>query len=129
MKLEQPTDAESLECKLNYRYSLAYTSSNRIWFIGAKPVIYGVRAIAWRKDSVGPCLDYCTGDDVELLIGVIRSMIAIFRQLPEDISEKEVIALFPQWNLRPINRDKCWPALQQLAEQYRQSTIPNNNHE
>jgi hypothetical protein len=78
--------------------------------------MFGVRAVAWRKGSAGPCVDYCAGDDPAFLIELLATLRSIFLHLPEGISERDVVELLPGWQTRPISHDPCWGALQQLAQ-------------
>ena len=116
MKLLAPTEEENLRCLGEFGYSLSKASKNGIWFIGVKPVMFGYRAVAWRRNSVGPTVDYCAASDSEFLCLLMNTLASIFRCLPESITERQVTNMMPGWKIRPINKDKtCWRELQSLA--------------
>lgn len=96
-------------------YHCIWRSENNVWYIGTWSVMFGVRAIAWRKDSTGRCIDYCAGDDPVFLGQLLVTLKTIFSFLPEDVSEDEVLRIMPGWERRPINRDACWETLQEMA--------------
>ena len=45
-----------------------------IWKIGVWPVLFGVRAIAWREGSCGPSVDYCAGSDSVFLTKLLYTI-------------------------------------------------------
>jgi hypothetical protein len=93
-----------------------FKSADDYWFIGTKPVIFGMRVVAWRDGSAGPVVDYCAGDNPPFLSQLLVTVATIFnRRLPDGASEREVLALMPTWQRRPIDGDPCWPALKALA--------------
>ena len=96
-------------------YSCYWISDNGLWMIGTWPVLYGVRAIAWHRDSVSRSADYCAGSDAAFLAELLAVLRTIFSALPESTTEDEMTKLLPNWRQRPIDTDPCWPALQQLA--------------
>ena len=97
-------------------YCTAYCSTDGLWSIGCWPVMFGVRVVAWRKGSAGPSVDYCAGADPAFLVQLLETIAEIFRQrIPAGASEREVVALMPGWERRPINTDPCWQQLQALA--------------
>lgn len=97
-------------------YEALYRSADGLWSIGLYPVIFGVRVVAWREGAAGRAVDYCAGADAFFTLELLAVIAAIFRRhLPDGATEDEVTALMPGWQRRPISRDPCWPALQQLA--------------
>ena len=102
-----------------YGYSSVYVSENGTWRIGIKPVIFGVRVIAYHHDGVGPCVDYCAGSDLAFLARLFVVIYDIFSSLPEAITEREVIQLMPSYQVRPIDQDLCWEELQRMAASHR----------
>jgi hypothetical protein len=98
----------------DYPYHLL-SSEDGLWHIAIKPVIFGSRVIAWRQDSAGPCVDYCAGDNPAFLFELLDAVTRIFQRMPDGISERQVTALMPRYERRPIDQDPCWPALQALA--------------
>lgn len=78
--------------------------------------MFGVRVVAWRKDSDCRSVDYCAGADPAFLVELLETVAEIFRRrIPAAASEREVEALMPDWERRPINTDPCWQRLQALA--------------
>ena len=118
MKLRRPTTAEQAAARA-YGYGAVWASVDGRWFIGTWPVIYGVRAIAWRQDSTGRCVDYCAGSDTSVLLELLHLLRVIFEgHLEDGASERTVEQLLPGWERRPINTDpKCWDRLKQLAKE------------
>lgn len=96
-------------------YRLAYISENGIWSIGLFPVLFGMRVVAWRTGSSCRSVDYCAGNDVGFAIDLLDAIKRIFEGIPEDIQERGIEKMMPQWEIRPTNNDPCWPALQRLA--------------
>jgi hypothetical protein len=104
----------SRPCPHPYQHVLS--SADGLWHIGIKPVIFGCRVIAWHRDGVGPTIDYCAGDSASFLLQLLAAIVAIFRRLPDGITEAQLMRLMPGWQRRPINLDPCWQQLQLLAD-------------
>jgi hypothetical protein len=85
------------------------------WRVGVNPVMFGTRVVAWRQGSHGPTVDYCAGRDSLFLSELLATVATIMRGLPDEISEAELARRMPRWEVRPINGDPCWPALQRMA--------------
>lgn len=117
MNFRNPTAAERAEAR-ELGYGVAWASANGLWFIGTWPVIYGVRAIAWRQDGTGRCVDYCAGNSPAVLLQLLQLLRQIFEvHLEDNASERTVEQLLPGWERRPINTDpNCWARLKQLAK-------------
>ncbi len=97
-------------------YRTIYVSTDGLWFIGLKPVLFGVRVIAWRNDSTGPVVDYCAGADPIFMVDLLGTVAEIFRRhIPEGATEREVLSLMPQWERRPIDQDPSWLKLRAMA--------------
>ena len=97
-------------------YRVYFRSADGFWSIGTKPVIFGMRVVAWRDRSAGPTVDYCAGDNPPFLSELLITVATIFsRHLPDGAAERQVLNLMPTWQRRPIDGDPCWPALQALA--------------
>ena len=116
MDIRRPTDDEHAMAKA-MGYGLSSVSTDGLWFIGTKPVMYGVRAIAWHRESVGPSVDYCAGSDAGTLSRLLIMLERIFSFcLDEGASERTVTQAMPPWERRPVNTDPaCWKALHDLA--------------
>lgn len=97
-------------------YTIVWGSKPKgIWKIGVKPVMFGVRAIAWRDGSFGPSVDYCSGDNEVFLIELLFTIKKILSKYPETITEIEVEEMMPMWQRRPIDKDPCWDILKEMA--------------
>ena len=116
MLFRAPTQEERDACKSEFGYNLCLLSRNSLWSVGVMPVLFGARAVAWRKDSVGCSVEYCCGDDTELLFKVLSAIKEILRKLPEDTSERDMVNFMPKVSARPIDRDGCLQELLELAE-------------
>lgn len=99
-------------------YHCVWSSEGGVWSIGLWKVMFGVRVVAWCRGSVGSSVDYCAGDNPNFMAELLATVRTIFLHLPESISERDVVELMPRWEIRPIDRDPCWPALQQLAQSF-----------
>lgn len=87
-----------------------------LWRIGVWPVLFGVRAIAWREGSYGCSIDYCAGNDSGFLMELLHTIRAILSKHPEDVTDVEIEAMMPPWETRPISGDPaCWDALRLMA--------------
>lgn len=116
MKLCRPTDDDVANAS-KVGYSVSFVSENRIWYVGIKPVIFGYRVVAWRKDSIGCSVDYCAGGDTAFLVKLVQAVLVLFQHFPESVSELEVADFMPSYKTRPINTDPCWGKICEIVDQ------------
>lgn len=117
MNFVTPTERQiqnTLEAK---GYKLLYITDDSQWEIAIKSVIFGWRAVAYKKDSYGCVADYCAGDRPIFAIEIAAALKAILTCLPDNTTEAEVGKLLPKWELRPIDKDSCWERLQALSRE------------
>lgn len=86
-------------------YTVLYSSQNRVWHIGIKPVIFGKRIVVWKENSFGPAVDLCAGADTSFLIELSILVHNVLLAYPETSSHKEIEEAFPTYARRPVNLD------------------------
>lgn len=104
-----------VEPSLNYPRARRL-SENDVWEMGIYPVMFGFRVrVGLAGDPLGYTFDYCAGDDVGFVIQLYVTVMALMEALPETITENQLLRLIPSYQVRPIDRDPCWEALQALV--------------
>lgn len=102
-------------------YFQRWVSENGVWEHGLRRMIFGVRVSANPVGADCVVMDYCAGAnllDVVDLLGLTRT---ILEAQPESLTTRELRAMLPGWDRRPVVRDEaCMAGLRQLAEAARQ---------
>lgn len=98
-------------------YQPILISKSGAWQVFVSRVMFGSRIAIMHADSSGPCIEYCCGENEELLRTVARAVIRIMEtRLWEECSEGQLLKTMPPWSVRPIDKDeKCLPSLLELA--------------
>lgn len=115
MNFVSPTPKQFADTLDRYGYRLLYVTDDEEWSIALKQVMFGWRAIAYEKDSIGCLADYCAGPSAIFAIEIAATLKAIFECLPPDATNADINAVLPVWGARPINKDSCWDKLQETA--------------
>jgi hypothetical protein len=109
------------EADLTVNYPLMHwVSEGGQWEMGIYPVLYGWR-VAMGRVKEGSYLrgGYCIGKDMVKANLLILMLMAIFKQQPEELTERDALRFLPEWELRPIGYpgDPCWEAFRKLSEE------------
>ena len=96
---------------------LRLLSESGVWELGLVPMLFGVRVrFGLSADRIGYTSDYCAGADRNQIFLLLSVMTAILEDQPETISETQLRAMLPTYEIRPIFNDPtCFPALLELA--------------
>jgi hypothetical protein len=82
-------------------------SENGIWEVGFRQMIFGVRVSAGRIDpdyeaATFYAIDYCAGRDRAFCLQLFATVVILLSALPESVSERQVMRLFPSYTVKPI---------------------------
>lgn len=96
---------------------LRLLSESGVWELGLVQVAFGVRVrFGLAADTCSYTSDYCAGADRNQIRLLLSVMTAILEDQPETISETQLRAMLPSYQIRPIFNDPtCFPALLELA--------------
>lgn len=95
---------------------LRFLSEDGGYEVGLMPVLYGVRVRAGRVGDSFVFIDYCAGADRDFQARLLGVIIDILETLPVGITPREVQDLMPGYDIRPIDKDPCWPTLIELRD-------------
>lgn len=87
------------------------------WQVGVYPVLFGFRVRAGLTGTCWYALDYCAADNEIFLMQLLIAVVTILESYPEDVTEQQISADFPRYQIKPIDRDPtCWARLQEMAK-------------
>jgi hypothetical protein len=92
-----------------------FVSEQGLWEFGLRAMMFGVRVSLSRVSDAWYTLDYCAGDDPGFVLILLATVAVILERYPETIAPSQLEREFPHYEYKPINRDKCWGKLQQMA--------------
>jgi hypothetical protein len=92
-----------------------WVSTGGKWEIGFTRMMFGVRIRVGRVGSLCVDLDYCAGADVRFQEELMRVVMTILIPVSEEVTCRQLSDIFPDYEVRPIIKDKCWIQLQQMA--------------
>lgn len=95
---------------------LKFLSLEGGWELGLRSMLYGVRVSLSKSGSQWCNLDYCAGDNLVLQLAVLDAVGTILSQFPETVSGGDIERFFPDFEVKPIDRDPCWGKLQALRD-------------
>lgn len=99
---------------------LKLVSESGEWELGLWSVMFGVRVRFGRTDSMDIELDYCAGANPLFQMELLNAVHIILQEIPETVTVRELRDIFPDYHLKPIDRDPiCWPLLQRLRDEAR----------
>jgi hypothetical protein len=110
-----------------------WASENDVWEIGLRPMMYGTRVSVGKVEPKRGyaevyTLDYCAGSDQAFLLNLWATIVILMTALPESITPKKLRKLFPDYQVKPINKDPhCWEELQRLVRL--EEPFPDYSHE
>ncbi|MEM8602207.1 MAG: hypothetical protein AAGF24_00035 [Cyanobacteria bacterium P01_H01_bin.121] len=118
---------QSAPPSLDYPIGHLIDTTNQ-WQLGTWVTIMGGHRVrASRIGAVFCPVDYCAGKDPEFLAQLTVVMLSILEALPPEIDADTVHNLLPSFEIKPISKDPCWPALQTLAEQLKHGDLDFRN--
>lgn len=101
----------------NENFEIArWLSEGGRWEFGFRQMLFGVRVSVAGVDAYGCCLDYCAADEEGFALALLATVAKILERYPENVTERQLKQDFPQYNIKPINKDpQCWAQLQAIA--------------
>ena len=103
------------ETDVNFDVRKFISTSGR-WELGVCRMIYGARVRLGIAGESFCVLDYCGGNDPEVLENLLRLVMTILLTVPEELDHQRVAAIFPTYKIKPIVLDQqCWATLESLA--------------
>lgn len=100
---------------------LRWKSENKVWEVGFFRVMHGVRVRAGKIPpgldyAPGVSIDYCAGADEGFALVLLAIVVKLLEALPESVTASQVEALFPTYQVKPIDKDPCWDRLLELSQ-------------
>lgn len=96
---------------------LRYVSENEKWEFGIRRVLFGVRICGNPVGDWCYSFDYCAGDDEVFALALFATIAKILEKYPENVTVKQIQQDFPNYEIKPINRDPyCWKRLQEISK-------------
>lgn len=103
--------------KPNENFAIArWLSKEGGWELGFRPMLFGVRVSLAKVGADGCCIDYCAADDEGFAIALLGVVAKILERYSEDVAERQLRQDFPNYEIKPINKDPlCWAQLKAMA--------------
>ena len=107
----------------NSNYFARRVSETGKWEMGLIHRTFGRVAVGFSPiNACGPSMTYCCGNNMNLAREVMWIIKIVLQAYSEDLPEPTIVAIFPQWNARPIDQDDCITKLRHLALEHIKKT-------